>query len=260
MTARRTHAHPVGPADPVDPAEVVARVASMEEGHFWFAGRDAVTAAMLERHVPPGARRVLELGAGTGRHAAALATRPGRRFDVVALDVHLPHAPPDGPCWVAADAEEVPLRDGSVDVVVALDVLEHLDDGRALAECRRVLAPGGVLLAAVPAWPSLWSERDRRAGHRRRYRRRELLEALRVAGFRVLELRGYQFVLLPLLAGSRLLARASADGAAQLGREERVGARWNAWLGRVNRAEAALARRRHLCPPTGSSLVVVATR
>jgi SAM-dependent methyltransferase len=141
---------------------------------------------------------------------------------------------------------------------VARDVLEHVDDRAALAECHRVLRPGGVLLASVPGWPVLWSERDVRAGHLRRYRRIDLEHVLETSGFRVLEVRGYPFLLLPLVIVSRLVVRFS--GRRQLTREEQVPDRVNRALSRLARFEVGLGRFSWWKPPTGSSLVAVAVR
>ena len=99
-----------------------------------------------------------------------------RRFgDVSGLDMGLAalrHARARGLAVARGSAENLPVGDAQLDVVVALDVLEHLDDDRrALDEILRVLRPGGVLLATVPAYPFLWSSHDEALGHRRRYRR-----------------------------------------------------------------------------------------
>lgn len=51
---------------------------------------------------------------------------------------------------IVLDIESMTLPDGSFDCIVAAHVLEHVDDRRALAEIRRVLAPGGVALIMVP--------------------------------------------------------------------------------------------------------------
>lgn len=228
------------------------RIAPLEAQHFWFVARDDLFLRLLARTASRGAR-VLDAGCGTGRFAAALA---GDGFRVVAADLHLPEQLPAGPEFLRAAVDALPLDDGSVDVVLARDVLEHVDDAAALRELRRVLRPGGVLLVAAPAWPSLWGPRDTAAGHLRRYRRRSLVHVVEAAGFGVREVRGYQFLLLPLFMASRAVARVRGDAA--LRDEERPRAAVNRLLVAVSRAEVALARWPRLRPPTGSSLVVVA--
>lgn len=228
------------------------RIAPLEAEHFWFVARDELFLTLIDRTVPASAR-MLDLGCGTGRFAASLAAI-GR--DVVAADLHLPDHPTPGPAHLAASAEHLPLRDGSIDVVLARDVLEHVDDVAALAEVHRVLRPGGLLLAAVPAWPALWGPRDVAAGHLRRYRRNGLSRVLSEAGFSVREVRGYQCLLLPVIALSRVRARRQGDAA--LRQEEQLPGAVNRALLAVNRGEVRMARHAWLRPPTGSSLVVVA--
>ncbi len=67
------------------------------------------------------------------------------------------------------------IADGTVDAVVMVNVLEHIeDDRRALAELLRILRPGGWLLVFVPALQGLMSKMDLMFGHFRRYSRSEL--------------------------------------------------------------------------------------
>jgi ubiquinone/menaquinone biosynthesis C-methylase UbiE len=72
----------------------------------------------------------------------------------------------------------------SFDCVLCSEVLEHIpDDARALSELRRVLKPGGVLVATVPFQKRFWAEDDEFVGHVRRYDPGELEEKLRANGF-----------------------------------------------------------------------------
>ncbi len=233
------------------------RLAPLEQQHFWFAGRDRLVRKLLDHHQAP--EPVLDLGCGTGRFAASLAAE-GRRVLAVdpAPDVRLS---PRGATLVGS-AERVPLGDGSVGSVMVRDVIEHLDDAAALAECHRVLRPGGLLLVLVPAWPSLWSVRDERAGHLRRYTRRTLRRAVEGAGFDVIRLRGYQLTLLPAVAAARWYAarRPSTETAASLRHEEHPPGPLNTAFGWVNRAEAAMVTWPIVVPPTGTSLVLVGRR
>ncbi len=118
----------------------------------WFRFKsDAIRARHAEHnlatiidHVPRGAR-VLDVGAGDGRLAALLRDRHG--CDVHAVDV-------TDDCQTDVrfsryDGRTLPVPDGSQDVVLLMYVLHHAaDDAAVLAEARRVLAPGGVLIVA----------------------------------------------------------------------------------------------------------------
>jgi len=233
------------------------RLAPVEEGHFWFAGRDRLVRRLLAHHGAP--EPMLDLGCGTGRFAATLVS-DGRRVLAIdpAPDASL--APPGA--TVVGSAERVPLADASVGTVMVRDVIEHLDDAAALAESHRVLQKGGLLIVLVPAWPSLWSARDEHAGHLRRYTRATLRRVVVGAGFEVVTLRGYQFALLPAVAAHRWYAgrRPGDEPATSLHHEEHPPGRLNTLLGWVNRAEAAMVTWPVPVPPTGSSLVLVGRR
>ena len=151
--------------------------------------------------------RLLDAGAGRGRHAFEAARRGAR---VVALDsdpaelaeaaellAAMEVAGEAGAGWATAagDAARLPFDDAVFDRVIAAEVLEHVpDDTAAMAELVRVLRPGGTLAVTVPRWlPErvCWAlSEDYHAprvegGHVRVYRRRPLLSALRAAGVRV---------------------------------------------------------------------------
>ena len=82
--------------------------------------------------------------------------------------------------------EELGLMSNSFDVIVAGDILQTVgDDVLALREMRRVLKDGAMLCLTVPAYPSLWGEKDEASGHRRRYTATELRRKLNNAGFEV---------------------------------------------------------------------------
>jgi SAM-dependent methyltransferase len=84
--------------------------------------------------------------------------------------------------WITA----LPFPDASFELVGALDIVEHVDDGdRALAELARVARDGATLLLSVPLHPERWTRFDELVGHRRRYEPEQLNRALARAGFEI---------------------------------------------------------------------------
>jgi SAM-dependent methyltransferase len=111
-----------------------------------------LAAALVEMDQP----RVLDVAAGTGRTARALLRQPAFDGTVVGLDLSLPMlaegriqcaAWPGRVAWLRGPADRLPFPAAAFDAVVCLEALEFFADARAaLAECLRVLRPGGRLL------------------------------------------------------------------------------------------------------------------
>src|SRR5207244_1565920 len=127
---------------------------------------------------------VLDAGCGTGRNMlefAGLGTVEGVDASPEAIEFCRRRGL-DG--VREGQIESLPYADGTVDLILATDVLEHLrDDYAALAELRRVAAPGGRLLATVPAYQWLWSQHDAAHHHFRRYTYRLLRSRLQMTGW-----------------------------------------------------------------------------
>jgi SAM-dependent methyltransferase len=98
-----------------------------------------------------------------------------------------------------ADLHELRFEAGAFDAIVCGEVLEHLDDDQtAVREFARVLKPGGVVVASVPANPWRYDWSDHWAGHRRRYTAAGLAERFTAAGFADVDVTDYGFPLLGL--------------------------------------------------------------
>lgn len=242
-----------------------AELAAVEDGHFWFATRNAMISWLVRRHAPD-ARRVLEVGCGTGfttyalREALPAAT-------ITASELHsrgLGYARKrhgDSVEFIQMDARHVHLED-ALDLVGAFDVLEHIaDDQRVIAQIEHALKPGGVLIATVPQHPWLWSAADDLAHHQRRYRRGELAAKLRERGLRILYQTSFAALVLPLLAAARLRARRPKDEQSRemIESETRPSRVVNTLLTGLFRTEHGL-RRIGMPLPLGGSQVVVAAK
>jgi SAM-dependent methyltransferase len=196
---------------------------ALERDHWWFRGRRAVYLGLLRRQLA-GKRvsRTLDLGCGVGGFLEGLAQVSERvqpaDFDLPSLAFCARRELPANvapPMLVRCDA--LPFADASFDLVCLFDVLEHLDDDRAaLREVARVLRPGGLALASVPAHAWLYSNNDRVAGHRRRYSRSQLARALAAAGLAIERNTHSNVLLFPLIApallGAKLFERVFARG------------------------------------------------
>ena len=80
---------------------------------------------------------------------------------------------------VLGQVTSLPFADGAFDLVCALDIVEHVDDGDgALSELSRVAKTGAAVLISTPLHPSLWTSFDDFVGHKRRYEPPELLSKL----------------------------------------------------------------------------------
>lgn len=101
--------------------------------------------------------------------------------------------------FVRADGADLPIRTGSIDVIVAADMTEHLDDvtlGRVLREARRSLKPGGSLVLYTPNGSHIfeWLRmrgvlRDGDPSHIGLRTEQELIDAVRASGLRVRSVR-----------------------------------------------------------------------
>jgi ubiquinone/menaquinone biosynthesis C-methylase UbiE len=187
------------------------RMYRLEDSYWWFVGRHhLVEAVMRSRYGGPTSTSaplsILDIGCGTGAMSKRL-TKWGSvasaDFSPLALQFShrrgLKHL-------IGADAMRLPFATGRFDVLVAMDMLEHLpDDCTALCEFFRVLKPGGRLIATIPAYPDLWSEHDIALMHFRRYLRPQVAARFESAGFEIEKLSHTMMLLYPIVKLQRRL-------------------------------------------------------
>jgi SAM-dependent methyltransferase len=157
--------------------------------------------ALLLAEARPG-ERVLDLGCGAGRFVAALRDAGAQPVGVEIAEAALERARrnvPGADLRLLEPGGGIPLGHGEVDLVWCSEVLEHVPDtGAMLNEVRRVLRPGGRLLATVPGHSlprrvgiALFrhdSHYDPLGQHVRFYTRRSLAHTLAATGFAGVEI------------------------------------------------------------------------
>lgn len=182
------------------------KMAEMEERYWWYIGRQHIIRKQLRNIVKdPEKTRILNVGSGTGA-TIPLLERYGKVTNVEVSDDAIEYAKSRGVETVKVKGIKLPFKANSFDLVVAFDVLEHIEDDRgALKEWNRVLSKGGKVMITVPAHEWLWSSHDESLHHYRRYTVSEMHRKFNRAGFNVIK-RTYAITFsFPLIVGYRFL-------------------------------------------------------
>jgi SAM-dependent methyltransferase len=173
------------------------------DGHWYYVSKGRALLQFLEgRH----ADEVLDVGAGSGFFSRLL-LRAGVAEKAVCVDT-------------AYAADRMELSDGkpmrfvreartvSQDLILMMDVIEHVDDDVGLIRQYTDGMPRqGTVLIAVPAYKFLWSGHDVFLEHKRRYTRASLHRAIEAAGLTVVRTRFFFSLLFPLICAVRLWGR-----------------------------------------------------
>lgn len=231
-----------------------------QHGYWWYRARAELLEAALGELVPATATRALDVGSADGPSVGWLRERIQH---LVALDLDPRGLQRGGVCGSALG---LPFAAGSFDVVAAFDVIEHCEpESIALRELTRVLAPGGRMLLAVPAYEWAWTSHDDNNGHVRRYTKARLVDAAVAAGLRI-DRTSYAFAAtFPFFAverlGRRVVERRRPPAPLSEGEVPPLpsvpGPLERAFLG-LSRAERRVLASRDL--PFGSSVVLAATK
>jgi SAM-dependent methyltransferase len=189
-----------------------ALMAAHEDRHWWFVGRRAVIAALIDRTSLPDRPLILEAGCGSGGNLGLLEGRgivsAFEPFEDAASNAQARY--PGTEVRRGELPNDVPFGEGTFDLVAALDVLEHVqDDVNSLAALVRLAKPGAAIIVTVPAHQLLWGSHDRRLHHVRRYGKRQMREIAAAAGADIVFETAFNSVLAPAAILYRLAERVS---------------------------------------------------
>lgn len=232
----------------------------MEDTNGWSQGMRRISLAMLAGQ-PFIKGPVLDLGCGGGMFVHDLAaTRPQALvmgLDLSATALMYAQERSGGERLLQGDGSALPLAGQTIGLVTALDSFDQvsLDLDQALAEVRRVLRPGGVLLARVSAHPWLAGPHDLAFNTGRRWRLHDLVHHFEAAGLHVDRTTYANSLLSPLIVAARLFQRWGDLSPRHLAEESA----WsNALLRRALGVEAAWLEKHRF--PFGISAYLLARR
>jgi len=151
--------------------EELVKTSLLYDMHWWFLGKYKIVHKLIQKHVKvPYTPRVLDIGCGPAYFA--------RFYQYTGID---PNTEVNSSNIIKARIEDVELElTNKYDVILALDVLEHLEDDKVILRyLQNNLKDNGIMIITVPAHPWLFSEHDRTCGHYRRYTKKQLKELFR---------------------------------------------------------------------------------
>lgn len=183
--------------------------ANVEASHWWFVERRRLFGHLIADLGLPADANILDIGTGTGTNLRMLGDLGFTHYQGLdQSEAAVRWCAEKGYGRVTTgDVCRLPFADGAFDLVLATDIIEHVDDDvAALREIRRVLKPAGRALITVPAFMALWGIQDEVGQHKRRYRARELLTRAEAAGLRIFRKFYFNYILfLPIFFARKFL-------------------------------------------------------
>jgi len=172
--------------------------------HWYYVSKGRAVRALLGEHR---VERMLDVGAGSGVFSKQF-LEAGYCTDAVCVD---PNYESESDQSYGSGRlrflKQAPAGERA-DLVLMMDVLEHVDDDLSLIRAYfDDVEPGTTLLVTVPAFEFLWSGHDVFLEHRRRYTRSQVIHLLQDAGLKVTRVRYFFGLLFPIVALLRLIDR-----------------------------------------------------
>jgi SAM-dependent methyltransferase len=182
---------------------------NLERFHWWFVGRRKLFKSLFALLGIQNDLRVIDIGCGVGSNLRLLQSMCSKLVGMDSEMYGLVHTKKSlsAVALVNGDLMRLPFKADSVDLILASDVLEHLDeDTIGIREIYRSLKRGGKVIFTVPAFRSLWGVQDIVGMHKRRYSKKELVTKIEGEGFKILRSSYFNFFLFfPILIGRRII-------------------------------------------------------
>ena len=179
----------------------------LESIHWWFVARRKIIAHVISKLKLPNSAKLLDAGCGNGDNLNMLSAfgkvtaiekdpdaceRAKNKNSAGIFQGHLP--------------DNIPSNIGSnFDLVVLLDVLEHIDEDKSsLGAIKNLMKQDAILIITVPAFQWLWSRHDELHHHKRRYTTLEIKQLLQSNDYQVKYISYFNTLLFPLAILERI--------------------------------------------------------
>lgn len=187
----------------------IQEMSNFEKTYWWHVGKKRLVVALMDTYVGKKDLKILEIGSGGGEISKELLSY-GKVYANDISDYALQLCKEKGVSGlILGDITELDLSKyhETFDVVLALDVLEHIqDDVKAIQVVKGLLKPGGTFLINVPAYKFLWSAHDEVLHHKRRYTGYEISMKLSTQGFSIIKKTHFVFFMFPVMASFKFFS------------------------------------------------------
>ncbi len=187
---------------------VYAVEAKIEANHWWFVGRRQLVNHIIDAMRIPSNASVLDAGTGTGTNLRLLkelgfndVTGVDQSGDAIRFcaEKGLGNVRQEDICNLSFD-------DNQFQLILATDIIEHVDEKQALKQIYRVLSPGGIAVFTVPAFDILWGLQDELSHHKKRYTKPQFKCAIKNVGFEIVKDFYFNYILfLPILIARKVI-------------------------------------------------------
>lgn len=182
---------------------------SLERSHWWFIGRRKLLKVLLSSSRTHRNSPIIDAGCGVGSNLSLLKSLG---FKVIGVDsefysLSLFKKRLSEVSLVNGDLMNLPFKSNSIGLVIATDILEHLNqDTIGIKEIYRTMKREGEAIITVPAFRFLWGVQDVVGMHKRRYSRKEFIRKMEQEGFKILRSSYFNFFLFfPILMARRAI-------------------------------------------------------
>jgi ubiquinone/menaquinone biosynthesis C-methylase UbiE len=180
----------------------------IETIHWWWEGRRELLRLLLKGKRPS---RILDVGCGTGETLSFIhgLFPKAKLYGVDTSTTAIKFSKSRGHKKIyKSPGARLPFKKDYFDVILFLDVLEHIKNDQAvIEEAKRVLKKGGCIIITSPGLNFIWSRHDTEQGHKRRYTRTEIKRLASGSLLKTDFISYFNFIFSPPIITIRLLSR-----------------------------------------------------